>query len=211
MSILAYILFLSFSVFSDEESWILVKKTDDFEVYSRKLDQEEFKEIKIVGKIKCKMSEFVLAIEDVEAQKDWVIRTIDAIELEKLDAGEFYYYVSTDLPFPIKDRDLVVHYKRSQDPETHVVNTRSEAAPDRIEEKIDFVRIPVFDSYYKLSPEADGWIRMDYYMKVNPGGALPPWLVNLAAAKGPSDTINSLFDLIYSGRYKGQKAQGIID
>ena len=40
---------------------------------------------KILGRIHCSMSELVLAIEDVEAQKEWVMRTIDARIIEKIN------------------------------------------------------------------------------------------------------------------------------
>jgi hypothetical protein len=195
----------------NETDWSLVKKMENLEVYSRKLDSEEYKEIKIVGRIHCSMSELVLAIEDVEAQKEWVMRTIDARMIEKINVGEFYYYISTDMPFPISDRDLVVYYKRSQDPLSKVVSTVSKAKPSQIPFIDHFVRIPLFESNYTLSPEKDGWIKLEYYVKVNPGGSLPAWLVNLAAAQGPTKSMQSLYDIIASGRYQNQKVEGIIN
>lgn len=194
---------------SNDDVWKLVKTKDNIEVYARKLDDERFKEVKVIGKIKTTLTELVLAIEDVEAQKEWVIRTIESKVLETGKEGEFYYYVSTNLPFPVQDRDLVVYYERNQDPVTRIVRTRSRAVPDKLELQEGFIRIPVFDSEYVLLPKENGWIEMEYYLKVDPGGALPPWLVNLAISKGPYDTMESLFNIVKSGRYKGKKLSSI--
>ena len=50
---------------------------------------------------------------------------------------------------------------------------------------------------------------MEYYMKVNPGGLLPAWLVNLAVTKGPMDTMESLFELVESGYYENAIVHGL--
>jgi hypothetical protein len=190
-------------------TWNLVRTKDNIEVYTRMSDDDKLKEIKINGRIKSSLSEVILALEDVEAQKEWVLRTIDARLLDSHAIGHLIYYVSTDMPFPIQDRDLVVEYIRSQDPKTKVITTISKALPSFIDEAEGFIRIPLFDSKYVLTPKKDGWIEMVYFMQIDPGGALPLWLVNMAVARGPLNSIESLYELIYSKRYKGKSAEGI--
>lgn len=194
-----------------EEPWDLIKEKENLVVYGRKLHDSKFKEIKVEGRIRSTLSELVLALEDVKAQEEWVMRTIEAKIIDHSETGSFHFYLSTDMPFPIKDRDLVVFYQRKQDPVTKIVKTISYATPDKVERKSGFLRIPRFDSQYTLTPKEDGWIEIEYVMGVDPGGALPAWLVNLAASLGPVSTMNSLYNIINSGRYKGLKAEGIVE
>lgn len=196
-------------VFGQDDSWQLIKESENLTIYGRLLEDTKFKEIKVHGKIKSSLSELVLALEDVKAQEEWVIRTIEAKQIDNMGVGKFHFYLSTDMPFPIKDRDLVVYYERTQNVETKVVTTISYATPDKLDPISGFIRIPQFDSKYTLTPHNTGWISIEYVMGVDPGGVLPAWLVNLAATVGPVNTMKSLYKIIESGRYKGLNTVGI--
>ena len=68
------------------------------------------------------------------------------------------------------------------------------------------IRIPEYESMYHLSPATNGGVKLIYQMQVDPGGSLPKWLINMAAARGPYKTMKSLFALIESGAYDHVKA-----
>lgn len=189
--------------------WDIVKQTDDITVFTRKSDNSKYKEVKITMTIKCSMNELVAALEDVDAHKDWVPYTIDSKMVKKDSDSEFYYYVSSDFPFPAKDRDVVIFYEREQAKDSKVVITRSEAAPEVLPEADGFVRVPLFSSTYVLTPLEDGIIDIEYLLKVSPGGKIPAWIINLGVTKGPIKTMESLVDLISSGKYANHNVAGI--
>ena len=194
---------------SSEDDWDILKEKEQYTIYGRKLHQSKFKEIKVKGRIQSSLSAIVMALEDIEYQEKWVLRTLDAYEIDQLGVGKYHFYLSTDMPFPVTDRDLVVYYERTQDTETKVVTTRSHAKPDLIPKEKSLVRIPVFDSYYILTPIGDGWLEMEYFLKIDPGGALPAWVVNLAASKGPDITMKALYKVIASGKYDNILVEGV--
>ncbi|MBD0377821.1 MAG: lipid-binding protein, partial [Flavisolibacter sp.] len=39
-------------------------------------------------------------------------------------------------------------------------------------------------------------LNVDYTLQVNPGGQLPPWLVNMFADKGPYESFKKLAELL---------------
>lgn len=199
------------SSFQSNESWKLIKEEDYFSIYGRKLHKSKFKEIKVEGRIKSRVSAIVRALEDIEYQKEWVLRTMDAYEIEKVGVGQYYYYLSTDMPFPVQDRDLIVFYERTQDPSTKVVTTHAVAAPDRLPKEKGIIRIPGFESYYVIKPIEDGWLEMEYFLSIDPGGALPAWVVNLAASAGPKSTMRSLYKIIESGKYADARVEGVVE
>ncbi|NNE25238.1 MAG: hypothetical protein HKN09_00215 [Saprospiraceae bacterium] len=191
------------------DTWKLVKSKENLEVYVRKLDHETFKEVKVVGIVNCKISELVASIEDVPTHHTWVTRTMESKILEKFDDGHFIYYLSMDMPFPVKDRELVIEYQRAVHPQRNKVSTTSNEYQYNYPVSEDFVRIPDYFSNYVLTDLGSGQVKLEYYMKVNPGGLLPAWLVNLAVTKGPMDTMEALFDLVESGYYKDAKVRGL--
>jgi len=192
-----------------QSKWDIVKQTDDITVFTRKSENSKYKEVKITMTIKCTMNELVAALEDVDAHKDWVPYTIDSKMVKKDSNSEFYYYVSSDFPFPAKDRDVVIYYEREQAADSKVVITRSEAAPEVLPKSDGFVRVPVFSSTYVLTPLDDGIIDIEYLLKVSPGGKIPAWIINLGVTKGPIKTMESLIKLIDSGKYSNYDVEGV--
>lgn len=192
-----------------QSKWDIVKQTDDITVFTRKSENSKYKEVKITMTIKCTMNELVAALEDVDAHKDWVPYTIDSKMVKKDSDSEFYYYVSSDFPFPAKDRDVVIYYEREQAADSKVVITRSEAAPEVLPKSDGFVRVPVFSSTYVLTPLDDGIIDIEYLLKVSPGGKIPAWIINLGVTKGPIKTMESLIKLIDSGKYSNYDVEGV--
>lgn len=193
------------------QDWKLVKEKEDIQVFTRKSDNSKYKEVKILAKIQTTMNELVAALEDVDKHKDWVPYTIESYMVDKLDDDKFYYYVSSDFPFPAKDRDVVIYYERSQHKSTNIVITQSTASPEYLETFDKYVRVPLFNSTYTLTPMDDGYIDIKYELKVSPGGSIPAWIINLGVTKGPIKTMESLFDLIKAGTYKHYDVAGIVD
>ncbi len=196
---------------ANDRDWKLMKETEQYSIYARKLHSSKFKEIKVKGRIQSSLSALVMALEDIDYQKQWVLRTLDAYEIEQLGVGKYHFYLSTDMPFPVSDRDLVCYYERTQDPDTKVVTTKSYATPELIPKQKNLVRIPSFDSYYILSPDDEGWLDMEYFLRIDPGGALPAWVVNLAATTGPNSTMRALYKVIASGKYDDVIVEGVVE
>jgi len=199
---------LGFSEATYPSDWKLIKAVDNLEVFTRSTVESKFKEVKINGKIKCTMSEIVAALEDIDAQKQWVMRTLDVELIEERAQGDFSYYITTDMPFPIKDRELVVDHKRTQDQKGQVV-IKSLTSKHQLTPHAEFVRIPYYSSIYSLQEMQDGWIKIQYEVKLDPGGILPAWVYNLAVTKGPFSSFQELYDLIGTGVYKNAVIKGL--
>jgi len=208
--IFAFFISTSF-LFVQNDGWELVKEANNTKVYTRKVDESKYEQIRIVTKVKAPISEIVNALEDVNYHQEWVYETKETKLLKKNAIGDFEYYALMNMPFPVKDRDIVIGVNRSQDPTTKIVNIKSVALPDRVEEKSKLVRIKTFLSTYRISPLSDGWVEVDYFMAADPGGSLPAWIVNMFTVKGPVATMESMLELIDSDYYKGKAVDGIVD
>jgi hypothetical protein len=209
-NILLFLMLLFFApIYGQEGDWELTKETDNIEVYTRKLDGEKFKEIKILTRCKTTLNAIMAAFEDTEGHKDWVYKSPESYTVEEINDHTLIYYIKSDLPFPATDRDLVIKYTWTQDPDTKIISTLSEGVVGKVEEYDANIRVKDFISTYKLTPRADGWVDIEYYAKMDPAGMLPAWLVNLAVTSGPIKTMDELFKILESGKYDNIDIQGI--
>lgn len=215
--IVAYVLtvfaFLSFTDAvdnDDKNNWELQSEDDGIEVYLRDRPGDSFKEIKIVAQLKTGLNELMAALNDIEAREDWVYKCPEARLLQQVDKRTMIYYVRSNFPYPIRDRDIVIQYTWEQDPMTKVIVTRSKAVDGIVKNAKSTVRISKYQSNYVLTPLKDGTIHIEYVTQLDPAGSLPSWLVNKAITKGPIKSMNALFDiLLHTERYKGAKVEGV--
>ncbi len=206
---LTLIFFTGISVVSDE--WKLLKETDGIKVYTRKLDESKYEQIKLIFNVKAPLSEIVYALEDVKHHKDWVYATEESYIIHKRTPDDFDYYITMKMPFPVKDRDLVVYYKRHQNKATKTVTMISTSKPDVKKLRDGYVRIMDFKSKYTLRMLKNGFVEIEYFLDADPGGSVPAWLVNLVTTKGPIVTMKTLTKDLENGKYKGLKAKDIIE
>jgi len=211
MRIIIIFLFLifSFPAFTQDDGWELSEESNGIIVYTRKKQSEKFKEIKILTRYQTTLNAIMAAFDDPESHKEWVYKTPESYTVERIDKNTLIYYVKSDFPFPITNRDLVMKYKWSQDPETKVIFTESVGITGKVEETGSTIRVKDFLSHYTLTPKKDGWVYIEFDAKMDPAGSLPAWLVNLFVTLGPIKTMENLFEILDSGRYDNSQVEGV--
>lgn len=200
---------ISLSVHSQNDGWEMKKENDGIKVYTRKLEGQRFKEIRIKTKCKTSLNAIMAAFDDTAGHKDWVYKTPDSYTVEKVDENTLIYYIKSDLPFPLTDRDIVIKYSWTQDPDTKVITTVSEGISGKVDDIDGNIRVTDFLSEYILTPQEDGWIDIEYYAKMDPAGKLPAWLVNMAVTTGPIKTMEKFFEILQSGKYDKIMIEGV--
>ena len=208
--ILTICLSVFFSI-SQNDGWKLVKEVEEIKVYTRKVDGSQYKQIRMISKIKAPLSEIVYALEDVNYHPEWAYETEGTKMLTKRSPSNFDYYAKMNLPFPFNDRDVAITYNRDQNTKSKIVTINAKASPKLVKEEGKYVRIKDFESSYTLTPLEEGWVEVDYFMAADPAGKLPAWVVNLFTTKGPIETMKALKKLMDSDYYNGKVAEGIVD
>jgi len=177
---------------SNSESWTLKTQDANIMVYTRPSDRSSVNEVRITATFNVELNVFMDALNDVENYDQWVYKGINPEHLGKISDDEFYYYIQSDLPFPLNDRDLVVHSKQRFDPVTNTYHTRSVTASDKRKEEDGIVRIELYESSWMIHQNDNGTIYIDYKVIADPAGSLPAWLINMAVTQGPIKTMKSL-------------------
>ena len=173
-----------FAQSSDEQPWELVKEVGSLKVYTRKSSGSDIKELRMTTTMQASMSDFIDALNDADSYKVWVYKCESSRLVEKISENELYYQVESDFPFPLSDRDLVAYTKQNLD-STGTFYSHSIATPDKEPEEKGVVRINMFESNWKVTPNGDGSVYIGYNSKVDPAGYIPQWVVNLGLIVGP--------------------------
>jgi hypothetical protein len=199
-------LFCSFNAFAQTaDNWTLKKDKKGLKVYIRESKDSPFKELRLKFSIEASMSSIVHLLQDVEAIPNWVYKCPNAYVLKRVNENEEIYYNYMDFPWPLDDRDIIIRNVLTQDPETKVVRSESYSVVDFMEEKEKVVRIKSMHLWWTFTPKPNGIVDVEYYLKSDPGGLLPPWLVNLAIDQGPTQTIKRFRKILQEPKYKNAR------
>ncbi len=187
---------------AQNRAWKLVKNEDGIQVYSRKPNNSKFRIIKVRTQVRTSLSSLVKLIKDAPDHKKWVYLNKKAEILEEKNPFSWVMYSQTDAPWPVSDRDVIARGYLSQDSITKIVSIIAVALPRYIPEKKDYVRIPFAISKWYLIPKKEGVVEAVYTLELDVGGKIPQWLANMAATKGPFQTMLGLKKEIRQKKYR---------
>ncbi|MCB0402386.1 MAG: hypothetical protein KDD41_09910 [Flavobacteriales bacterium] len=168
-----------------DNKWKLEKDKNNIKVYSHIPEGSELKEIRMVSKANADLSHAVSVLMDVEGYSKWIYNCRSAKIVKHVKEREIIYYSVTAAPWPLIDRDLVVHNKIYQNPKTKAVFSQSMATTDVLAPVPGKIRITDLYGLWKFTPLGNGEIEIEYYIRVDPAGILPPWVVNMFISTGP--------------------------
>jgi len=200
MKLLALILLLLPTICIAQDSWELKKNEDGIAVYTRKLDNEKFKEIHVVCEINGNIKQLYGILQNVNHHKDWVYGTMDSHLINRNSADTIYYYSSVHLPWPASDRDLTVQLILKRDNNDKTLHVHAMGINNLLPKKPKLVRVPYSLGLWNVSTLNGNKIKIDYIFSVDPGGSLPAWLVNMMAVRGPFNTFKNLKGLMENGK-----------
>lgn len=186
-------------------AWELVHETPDSRVERRDYKGSELDEIKGVIRVKASLNALMALLKDAEFNRHWVYRSGGATILEDSGYPQAYVYGIVDAPFPMSDRDTVVRFDYQQDPVTKEIFVVITNFPDFIPHKAEFVRVPEFGGFWKLTPQQSGWVEVTYQVYGDPGGWIPVWLANRAAQVSVQNTLHNLKSVV--SRYEGAQSE----
>lgn len=208
ISIIFFFLIPQASVIGADD-WVLKKEKDGIRVYMRSVAGTEIKEIRANFFLKSSLNSVMALLKDVPAYKEWIYRCKEVALLNQPNQNEIYYYQQTLAPWPVTNRDLIVHSHWKQDEASKIIYINGKCMPDYIPEKDGVVRIRNFSNSWKLTPMQNGMVEIDYQISVDPAGLIPVWLVNLTVAEGPYQTCLNLIKTINNPKYKA--STGIVE
>lgn len=204
------LLFTFISLHADAQSdWEFRKEKDSIRVYTRDAEDTNVKELKIITWVRSSLAGALKVVNDIPNFPSWVYKCEEGRMLEEGDSGDFYYYNRSDFPWPFADRDFVMRCTTYQDTSTLVLYTRSSAAPDRLPENNKTIRVAMTQSNWTFQPLPGGYIEVEYYLKSDPGGKIPAWLINMALDVGPLYSLKKYRTMVEREEFRDMRSDWI--
>ncbi len=172
-----------------QSHWKYRKEKQGVQVYTRHDSISGIQEIKLRAEVKATLNQVMAIAGDFANMHNWAYRLKEAYVIKEISDYEGYLYMRTDFPIPFSDRDMVVHYVRSQDPHTLQIVSTAKSVHHMVPEKHGVVRIKTLETKWTYTPLKNGHIRLEYQLKSDPAGSIPKWMINMAADEGPLKSI----------------------
>lgn len=173
-------------------NWKLSKDKDGIKIYESDTKNSDFKSIKVECDLEGDADKFFSVMNDVSHYKDWIYHAKTSYILKRISPFEFFYYEETFLPWPLSNRDAVLHLRIDKDSLGRFLNVNITSVPNYIPAKSGLVRVPHLLLNWTTTSISANSLHHVYIFEIDPGGNLPAWLVNMFADKGPYETFRQL-------------------
>ena len=179
-----------------QKDWTLVNNENWIQIYKSDMPSSNYKRIKVECTIDGTIDKLVRILNDVNNYKNWIYNTRDAYLLKRVSSNEYYYYTETTLPWPMQNRDVVVHIKIQRD--SHSLSIAAFGEPDYMPLVNGKVRVPRSANTWEVTVPEPNKLHIVYVFEADPGGHIPSWLVNTFVNKGPYESFKRLAQTLKS-------------
>jgi hypothetical protein len=176
---------LCFSAAFGQGKWEQKINENGIEVFTRKPLNGNLKELRVVCDLLCSKAELIKTLQDINNYHNWVYSTKSTNMLKVVNPQQMIYYSVSHLPWPLKDRDLIVQLSIMPGAESNDFEIQAKSLPDYLPRNTDFIRVPYSSALWKVTVVNEHLLKVDYTFSVDPGGSIPVWLVNSTLAIGP--------------------------
>lgn len=177
-------------------NWKLSKEKDGIKVYQSEVKSSSYKAIKVECILEGNYDKLMTVLNNVSGQKDWVYHNKTAYTIKQVNPHELYYYSETSLPWPMSNRDAIVHLKMDKDSLNRFLKITAVSVPDYIPEKSGKVRVTRSSISWNVTMPTTKTISIVYIFEAEPGGSLPAWIANMFSDKGPYESFKKLAEIL---------------
>jgi hypothetical protein len=181
-----------FSICQAQYNWKLEKKSNDISVYLSDIAGFDFKAVKVECTLTGTFAKLKSLLTNVGHFPDWIYNCNSATVLRQYAPHDFVYQSITHMPWPVTNREAIIHLRINIDSVQKVMTISGMAEPDLQPLDDDYVRIRHYKAnWYVTMPTAQS-IKIVYIVEVDPAGTIPAWMANSMAEKGPYETFTKI-------------------
>lgn len=168
----------------------LKRNADGIKVYTCKTETEKFKSLRAEFEIpNITIKQLKDFLWDVPNYHTWQYNLMEAQAISPSTETELAYRALVDAPWPVENRETIVKMRVL---EMGTMLTIEVSGIDYVLPPPDnVIRVPYFEASWKVIPDGRN-LKAIYTLHIDPGGIVPPWLVNMAMADGPYVSFKNL-------------------
>jgi hypothetical protein len=181
-----------------QDNWELSKEGNGIKIYTGTMNNSNFKSVKVECTLEGTIDKLVAVLKNVDGNNHWVYNTKQTHMVKNISDKEFIYYAETSLPWPLRNRDMVINMLFDKNVSGNQLTVKATGVKDEAPEQDGKVRVPYFDGLWEVTQADETHISIHYHLSVDPGGSVPAWAYNMFVSKGPYKTFNNLAGLLKS-------------
>lgn len=200
---------MSFLSLNAQDDWQFKGEKDGIKIYHKK--SPGLLHIKLSTSVKAPLSGIATLFADVDNYKLWGYKLSQSRLLQRNSPTELWYYARYDFPWPLDDRDIILHSKMEQDPESRRLTITNTPYPAYLPENAGIVRIKNTTTRWIFIPGDDGWVYVEQQIATDSAEGVPDWLVKMTADTGPRETAKSVRKTLQQEKYQHARLAHIRD
>ncbi len=174
----------------------LKKDKDGIKVYTCHSDTSKFRSL---------IAEFVLEnitfeelhafLWEVDNYTNWQYNMVTASLLKRVDEQSIIYRSEVDAPWPVQNREMIVQLSVNKNlgPDQLSFSMHTVSTDYPLNEGL--TRVPYSQATWTVK-RVKNKLFVTYQLNIDPGGYIPPMVVNLAMAEGPYESFRNLKRLL---------------
>ena len=177
---------------SAQYNWKLEKQKDGISVYLSDVTGSSFKAVKVECTFPGNYAKLIALLTNVSQFTKWIYNNRTSSLLKQNAPLDFIYYSETHLPWPLSNRDAIIHMQIKTDSLPRFLTITGRGEPDFLPPIITRVRVPHYKANWKVTMPTANSIQISYLLEIDPGGSIPAWIANSFADKGPFETFSNI-------------------
>jgi hypothetical protein len=174
------------------QNWVLQKEEDSIRIYTAHTETSKIKSIKAEFTLHSTREALFEQLLRADLYHEWQFNTVESKILENINHREVVYYCEVAAPWPINNRDLIIHLKVVDNPGSNEFAIQTRAESNRVPLKNGVVRVQHTRGDWHVKQVGPKMLKVSFEFQVDPGGYVPAWLVNLTCAQAPFQTFRNL-------------------
>ena len=191
-TLLLFLSILSIAPFaSGQTDCQLKKQKDDLKVYTCSLAESKVKVLKAEFIIEdTSFKDLLEFLKDISNCVNWQYNTREAKALQNRD-GAIIYRTVIEAPWPVSNREMILELSSAFDSVKQELTIISRSIDYEYPQSDDLVRVPFALGKWQVV-SMQGSLKVIYTLRIDPGGSVPIWLINLTMSEGPYNSFSNL-------------------
>ena len=189
----AALLFAALTAPKARAEWHVVASEAGVEVSQEEVPGRSLPRFRGIGEVDADPDRIVEIIRDVPRQCEWMPDCSESRVVRNEGESELLFYRSTDAPWPISDRDVLLRSElRVLAPGREILITFHAVDDPAVPPRDGHVRMTRCTGSYHITAIAPGSSRVEIEVDADPGGSFPAWLAARTSRDNPIRTIVNL-------------------
>jgi len=184
--------FLGLAAAAQNDGWSVIDVDRGITVSRREQPGAGMPAFRGQGAISGNVLQMVSLLEDPTSTQRWACGVDETKVLKRKDARTDYIYVYSDLPWPVRDRDMVVRREMIVVEPGQKFRMELHCEKGIAPERDGVVRVTTCESIFAMEKQDLMHTRFDYMMMLDPAGALPKWAGAWVSKHAPFRTLEAI-------------------